>query len=95
MQPQIPTPDGPKGPYKSIANGILMMAMRSGVGICGCKVQPSSYWELKTWDKFCIPKPFSRIDYYIQEPLFLPKDIEINEAKVLLENYMKVVDSLK
>lgn len=88
------TPDGPKGPYKSIANGILLMAMRSGVGICGCKVQPSSYWELKTWDKFCIPKPFSRIDYYIHEPLFLPKDMEIDEAKKILQEYMSRVDAL-
>lgn len=88
------TPDGPKGPYKSIANGILLMAMRSGVGICGCRVKPSSYWELRTWDKFCIPKPFSRIDYYIHEPLFLPKDIEIDEAKKILQEYMNKVDSL-
>ena len=88
------TPDGPKGPYKSIANGILLMAMRSGVGICGCKVKPSAYWELKTWDKFCIPKPFSRIDYYIHKPLFLPQDIEIDEAKKILQEYMNEVDAL-
>ncbi len=88
------TPDGPKGPYKSIASGILLMAIRSGVGICGCRVKPSHYWELKTWDKFCIPKPFSRIDYYAHEPLFFPKDMDIKEAHMLLENYMKEVDSL-
>ena len=88
------TPDGPKGPYKSIANGVLLMAMRSGVAICGCKVKPKRYWELKTWDKFCIPKPFSRIDYYITEPLFLSPDIEIDKAREMLRVYMQNLDSL-
>ncbi len=88
------TPDGPKGPYKSIANGILLMAMKSGVGICGCKVKPTRYWELKTWDKFCIPKPFSKIDYYINDPLFLPKNTEIEKAKNMLKNYMEKLEEL-
>lgn len=88
------TPDGPKGPYKSIANGILLMAIRSGVGICGCRVKPSRYWELRTWDKFCIPKPLSRIDYYAHEPLFFPKDIELEDARAMLQEYMSELDSL-
>lgn len=88
------TPDGPKGPYKSIANGILLMAMKSGVGICGCRVKPSRFWQMKTWDKFCIPKPFSRIDYYLGEPLFLTPDMDIEEAKDKLAQYMKKIDEL-
>ncbi len=88
------TPDGPKGPYKSVANGILLMAIKSGVGICGCRVKPSRYWELKTWDKFCIPKPFSKIDYYVSEPLFFPRDIDIEEAKNRLICYMQKLDNL-
>jgi lysophospholipid acyltransferase (LPLAT)-like uncharacterized protein len=25
-----------------------------------------SYWQLGSWDKFVIPKPFSIVDFYIQ-----------------------------
>ena len=88
------TPDGPKGPLKSIANGILLMSIKSGVPICGCRVKPSRFWQLKTWDRFCIPKPFSTIDYYIAEPLFLDKDIEIEEAKEKLRIYMEELDGM-
>ncbi|RDU65725.1 hypothetical protein CQA53_06075 [Helicobacter didelphidarum] len=88
------TPDGPKGPYKSIASGILSMAMKSGVAICGCRVKPKDFWELKTWDRFCIPKPFSRIDYYIAEPLILSQNMEIEEAREKLMRYMQEIDSL-
>lgn len=88
------TPDGPKGPYKSIANGVLSMATKSGVAICGCRVKPKKYWQLRTWDKFCIPKPFSRIDYFIAEPLFLSKELSVDEAKKMLEQYMQTLDSL-
>ncbi|MWV61442.1 DUF374 domain-containing protein [Helicobacter saguini] len=88
------TPDGPKGPAKSIANGILLMSLKSGVAICGCRVKPSRFWQLRTWDKFCIPKPFSRIDYYIAEPLMLDSNMDIDVAKRLLSEYMERLDSI-
>ena len=83
------TPDGPRGPRKSIANGVLLMGMKSGVGICPCKIAPRRYWELRTWDKFCIPKPFTRIDYYIGEPLFLQPDCDLEKAREELRARME------
>ncbi|RDU73658.1 DUF374 domain-containing protein [Helicobacter aurati] len=86
------TPDGPRGPYKSIANGILLMGIKSGIGICPCKISPKRYWELNTWDKFCIPKPFTSIDYYIGEPLFLSPTINLEEARNKLRESMQAID---
>ncbi|STQ85918.1 DUF374 domain-containing protein [Helicobacter muridarum] len=88
------TPDGPRGPYKSIADGILLMGMKSGVGICPCRISPKRYWELNTWDKFCIPKPFTRIDYYVGDPIFLSQNMDIEEARAKLKETMDIIDSL-
>jgi lysophospholipid acyltransferase (LPLAT)-like uncharacterized protein len=46
----------------------------------------SNYWQLKSWDKFVIPKPFSKIDFYIQS-LSL-EGMDLDEAKVYLREKM-------
>jgi lysophospholipid acyltransferase (LPLAT)-like uncharacterized protein len=55
------TPDGPRGPAKSYAPGPLIVAQRSGAPIVPVGVTASSSWNLKSWDRFLIPKPFSRV----------------------------------
>ncbi|MDQ7085175.1 MAG: lysophospholipid acyltransferase family protein [Sulfurovum sp.] len=60
------TPDGPKGPRHSMGDGAVGIALKSKLPIFVMSFRASAYWELKSWDKFIIPKPFSRIDFYIQ-----------------------------
>ena len=55
------TPDGPRGPRYSISPGVIKLAQITGGLILPIHVTYSSYWQLKTWDGFMIPKPFSRI----------------------------------
>jgi len=74
------TPDGPKGPIYSIADGIVVLAQKTNTPIVVLSSIPSKYWCLKSWDKFIIPKPFGRIDFYISEP-FLLKNLTKEEAK--------------
>jgi len=73
------TPDGPKGPRHEVQDGIIMMAQKTKAKIVFVEIKPSSYWQLKSWDKFIIPKPFGSIDFYMSDP----KDIsgmDIKEA---------------
>jgi lysophospholipid acyltransferase (LPLAT)-like uncharacterized protein len=55
------TPDGPRGPARRFASGALVAAQRVGVPIVGVAVAASSAWRLDSWDRFMIPKPFSRV----------------------------------
>ena len=55
------TPDGPRGPAKSMAPGVAIVARRAGVVVVGVAASASSAWHLKTWDKFLIPRPFATI----------------------------------
>jgi lysophospholipid acyltransferase (LPLAT)-like uncharacterized protein len=55
------TPDGPRGPAKSFAQGTVVVAQRSGAPIVPAVAHASSAWRLKSWDRFMIPKPFARI----------------------------------
>jgi lysophospholipid acyltransferase (LPLAT)-like uncharacterized protein len=55
------TPDGPRGPAKSFAPGALIVAQRTGAAIIPATVVARSAWRLKSWDRFMIPRPFTRV----------------------------------
>jgi lysophospholipid acyltransferase (LPLAT)-like uncharacterized protein len=55
------TPDGPRGPAKSVAPGTLVVAQRGRAPILPIVAVASSAWHLKSWDSFMIPKPFTRV----------------------------------
>lgn len=54
-------PDGPRGPRYQLQPGIIKLAQKTGVKIFPVIVAYQSYWELKSWDLFRIPKPFSKV----------------------------------
>ena len=55
------TPDGPRGPAKTIAPGSAIVAQRTGAPVIGVGVAVRSAWRLKSWDAFLIPKPFAKV----------------------------------
>lgn len=77
------TPDGPKGPRHSVADGIVAMAQKKSVPVVAFHIEASRYWRLKSWDGFIIPKPFSSITLYAGEP-FLLDGMEMDAAKALV-----------
>jgi lysophospholipid acyltransferase (LPLAT)-like uncharacterized protein len=56
------TPDGPRGPRYRLGQGVIFLAQKTGIPIVPVHVNYSSYWTLRSWDRFIIPKPFSRVD---------------------------------
>ena len=83
------TPDGPRGPRHSVADGIVAISQKTGLKILVFNCVPSSYWQLKSWDKFVIPKPFGTIDFYISEPLDIT-GMEMEDAKNLIREKMLI-----
>ncbi len=65
------TPDGPRGPRHEVADGVVAMAHKSGAKVIAYSCVPTSYWQFSSWDKFTIPKPFCRLDFYASAPLDL------------------------
>jgi lysophospholipid acyltransferase (LPLAT)-like uncharacterized protein len=68
------TVDGPSGPAHVVKPGIIEMARATGLPIIPYLPLPRRYWSLKSWDRFRIPKPFSRIDIHYGTPLHVPQD---------------------
>jgi lysophospholipid acyltransferase (LPLAT)-like uncharacterized protein len=59
------TPDGPRGPCYHLNPGVIALAQNARAKVIPIRVVYSRYWELKSWDRFRIPKPFSRVDITI------------------------------
>lgn len=78
------TPDGPKGPRHEVADGIIIMAQKTNAKIVLVEIKPSRYWQLNSWDKFIIPKPFGRLDYYASKELDI-SGMELEAAREYLK----------
>lgn len=78
------TPDGPKGPRHEVQDGIIAMAQKANVKIVLVEIKPSKFWQLNSWDKFIIPKPFGEIHYFISEPIDI-SGLELEEARELVK----------
>ena len=59
--PAIFTADGPRGPIYQTKMGAIKLAQLTGAPIGAFHLQPEHAWVLKSWDRFLIPKPFTRI----------------------------------
>jgi lysophospholipid acyltransferase (LPLAT)-like uncharacterized protein len=55
------TADGPRGPNMIAKPGVTALANRVGTNVGAFHLQPQRAWVLPSWDRFLIPKPFSRV----------------------------------
>ena len=92
------TPDGPRGPRYHMSNGPIYLASRFQVPVYPVAINYSSYWELKSWDRFQIPKPFAKITLVIGEKIHIPPNLtdeEVEHWRVTVENKLKEVAEVK
>jgi lysophospholipid acyltransferase (LPLAT)-like uncharacterized protein len=55
------TADGPRGPVFVAKPGAAQLATRLNTDVGAFYVLPQRAWQLRSWDSFLIPKPFSRV----------------------------------
>ena len=79
------TPDGPKGPLYELKPGLIQIAAKTQVPILPIKIEYRDYWELNTWDKLQIPKPFSKVKVTYGALQWVPSDYdnEFESAKLI------------
>lgn len=71
------TADGPKGPLREIKDGTILLAQKTGsaiVPICWHASRIKIF--KKSWDRFMIPLPFSRITFSYGDPFILPPAVK-------------------
>jgi lysophospholipid acyltransferase (LPLAT)-like uncharacterized protein len=62
-------PDGPRGPAGVAKDGIVAAARHGGAAVIPVATSASSYWQARSWDRFCVPRPFARVRVVYGPPI--------------------------
>ena len=69
------TPDGPRGPRHRVQPGIIDLASRTGAPILPVAFGASREKTFQSWDRFCLPLPFSRVALVFGPPMEVAGDL--------------------
>ena len=67
------TPDGPRGPCYKVQPGIIQLAQLTGRPVVAVSSYLHNKYCFKSWDRFQLPLPFSRVDLRISRPIYVPR----------------------
>ena len=84
------TPDGPRGPRRTLAQGAVYLSSRLGMPIVAMGFGFDQPWRAGSWDRFAIPRPFSRARALIGPALTIPPDLDRDG----IEHYRQEVERL-
>lgn len=85
------TPDGPRGPRRRVHQGIAYLASRTGLPVVGAGMAFQKPWRANSWDRFCVPRPYSKAACVAPEPLWVPPDADreaLEAARAEIERRM-------
>ena len=84
--------DGPRGPIGKIKNGLIKIAIQTEALIVPIYVVANKVWLASSWDKFMIPKPFSKVTIIFDNQIDvgeITSDIEFEKKRQEIEERMR------
>lgn len=67
--------DGPQGPFGTVKPGLIRIAQYAGLPIVPTIISGQNLWIFNSWDRFMVPKPFSRVIIRFGSPIHVPEDM--------------------
>ncbi len=89
------TIDGPRGPRHVAKPGAVWIAAKTGFPILPVHHAPNRKWALSSWDRFQIPKPFTRALILIGNPVYVPRDVSEEDRKRYHLRLQEALDDLR
>ena len=87
------TPDGPRGPCYVVQEGVMVLAQVTGLPIVPYSCRLGWKIQVKSWDRFQIPLPFSRCEITFGESIHVPHgatDAERAQVREQLQDVLLV-----
>ena len=84
--------DGPRGPLGVVKPGLLVIAQASGMPIVPTIISTEKKWVFNSWDRFMVPKPFSRVIIRFSDGIRIPEELQrsdFEEKRTSIENTLK------
>ncbi|MEI6240331.1 MAG: lysophospholipid acyltransferase family protein [Planctomycetia bacterium] len=70
------TPDGPRGPRRRLAPGCVFLATTLGIPIVAMGLGYDRPYRFGTWDRFALPRPFTRGRGIVSRAIAVPADLD-------------------
>lgn len=70
------TPDGPRGPRRVLAQGPIYLSSKLGIPLVLMGFGYDQPWRMNSWDRFAIPRPYSRARAVVSPALQIPPDLD-------------------
>jgi lysophospholipid acyltransferase (LPLAT)-like uncharacterized protein len=86
--------DGPQGPFGVVKPGLLTIAQFSGAPILPVIASAERSWVFNSWDRFMVPKPFSRIFVRFTPPIHVPRRLDPDAFEALRKDIEKQIKEL-
>ncbi|WP_300455530.1 lysophospholipid acyltransferase family protein [Desulfobacula sp.] len=83
--------DGPRGPMGKVKAGVIKMAQATDALVVPFYIRAEQAWMFNSWDRFLLPKPFSKVFLTFGDALHFSPDNTLNgfeEQRQLLETTM-------
>ncbi len=84
------TPDGPRGPRRVLAQGPIYLASKLQMPLVAFGLGYDRPWRMPTWDRFAVPRPFSRARAITSPQIHIPADLDRDGV----EHYRQYVETL-
>ncbi|MBM3954420.1 MAG: DUF374 domain-containing protein [Planctomycetes bacterium] len=70
------TPDGPRGPRRRLATGCVYLAGTFRIPLVAMGLGFDRPWRLRTWDRFAVPRPWSRARAVVSRAIHVPEGLD-------------------
>jgi len=88
------TIDGPRGPRYVAKMGAVLLAKKTGNPVLPFTIAAKSFWEGKSWDRYQVPKPFTRARVFIAPPIHVPRDIDDEGLNAKRDELQRALDEI-
>ena len=89
------TIDGPRGPRYVAKQGPVLLALKTGAAIFCFHISMQHKIQLKSWDEFQIPLPFTKAIVLEAEPIWVPQDASESHLRDLHQQMQATLDKLR
>lgn len=81
------TPDGPRGPIYVCKPGVVTVARRSRARVVFLGIHHADAWSLRSWDRFELPRPFSRVE--VRAVAWEAEEFDVDDALARVESTLR------
>ncbi len=83
--------DGPQGPFGVVKPGLITIAQFARAPILPVVMSAQRCWTFNSWDRFMVPKPFSRVIIRFTAPIPVPRKLDSRAFESLRQSVQKEI----